>query len=132
MHAGEFLLSEAAGTISREAINVAAGPALEPGRSSVWSATGEFAPYKPTAEDGSENAIAILYGRSANRMWCVVVVPWCVWPKSAKPTSRPGPCCREGARHPLPDRPLRRSLLSIPPSAGFFVSGEYHGRYRHF
>ena len=24
--------------------------------------TGEFAPYQPTAEDGSENAIAILYG----------------------------------------------------------------------
>jgi hypothetical protein len=29
MHAGEFLLSEGPGTISREAINVAAGPALE-------------------------------------------------------------------------------------------------------
>ena len=30
MHAGEFLLSEGTGNISREAINVAAGPALEP------------------------------------------------------------------------------------------------------
>lgn len=63
VHAGEFLLSEAAGTISREAINVAAGPALEPGQIlGLVSLTGEFAPYNPTAEDGSENAIAILYG----------------------------------------------------------------------
>ncbi|AZF53465.1 hypothetical protein C4J85_2981 [Pseudomonas sp. R4-34-07] len=63
MHAGEFLLSEGPGTISREAINVAAGPALEPGQIlGLVTATGEFAPYQPTAEDGSENAIAILYG----------------------------------------------------------------------
>lgn len=63
MHAGEFLLSEGAGTISREAINVAAGPALEPGQIlGLVTATGEFAPYNPTAEDGSENALAILFG----------------------------------------------------------------------
>lgn len=63
MHAGEFLLSEGPGTISREAINVAAGPALEPGQIlGLVTATGEFAPYKPTDEDGSENAMAILYG----------------------------------------------------------------------
>ncbi|AZE04187.1 head decoration protein [Pseudomonas chlororaphis] len=63
MHAGEFLLSEGAGTISREAINVQAGPALEPGQIlGLVTATGEFAPYNPTAEDGSENAQAILYG----------------------------------------------------------------------
>jgi hypothetical protein len=63
MHAGEFLLSEGAGTISREAINVAAGLALEPGQIlGLVTATGEFAPYHPTAEDGTENAIAILYG----------------------------------------------------------------------
>lgn len=63
MHAGEFLLSEGTGTISREAINVAAGPALEPGQIlGLVVATGEFAPYNPTAENGSENAQAILYG----------------------------------------------------------------------
>ncbi|PNG30965.1 head decoration protein [Pseudomonas protegens] len=63
MHAGEFLLSEGAGNISREAINVAAGPALEPGQIlGMVTATGQFAPYSPTAEDGSENAQAILYG----------------------------------------------------------------------
>ena len=63
MHAGEFLLSEGTGNISREAINVAAGPALEPGQIlGLVTATGQFAPYNPTAEDGSENAQAILYG----------------------------------------------------------------------
>ena len=63
MHAGEFLLSEGAGNISREAINIAAGPALEPGQIlGLVTTTGQFAPYNPTAEDGSENAQAILYG----------------------------------------------------------------------
>ena len=62
MHAGEFLLSEGAGNISREAINVAAGAALEPGQIlGLVTLTSEFAPYQPTAEDGTENAIAILY-----------------------------------------------------------------------
>jgi hypothetical protein len=63
MHAGEFLLSEGAGNISREAINVAAGPALEPGQIlGLVTATSEFAPYLATAEDGTESAVAILYG----------------------------------------------------------------------
>lgn len=63
MHAGEFLLSEGAGNISREAINVAAGSALEPGQIlGLVTASSEFAPYQPTAEDGTENAVAILYG----------------------------------------------------------------------
>ncbi|WP_073521659.1 head decoration protein [Pseudomonas fluorescens] len=63
MHAGEFLLSEGAGNISREAINVAAGSALEPGQIlGLVTATSEFAPYQPTAEDGTENAVVILYG----------------------------------------------------------------------
>ena len=63
IHAGEFLLSEGAGNISRESINVAAGPALDPGQIlGLVTATGEFAPYSPTAEDGSETAVAILFG----------------------------------------------------------------------
>lgn len=63
IHAGEFLLSEGAGSISRETINVAAGPALYPGQIlGLVTATGEFAPYDPVAEDGSETAVAILYG----------------------------------------------------------------------
>jgi len=63
IHAGEFLLSEGAGNISREAINVAAGPALYPGQVlGLVTATGEFVPYAPAAEDGSETAVAILFG----------------------------------------------------------------------
>lgn len=63
IHAGEFLMSEGAGNISREAINVAAGPALNPGQVlGLVTASSEFAPYVPTAEDGSQTAVAILYG----------------------------------------------------------------------
>ncbi|APC14938.1 hypothetical protein BLL42_04105 [Pseudomonas frederiksbergensis] len=63
MHAGEFLLSEGAGNISREAIDVAAGPALEPGQVlGLITATGQFAPYNPAGEDGTQNATAILFG----------------------------------------------------------------------
>ncbi|UVM74379.1 head decoration protein [Pseudomonas alvandae] len=63
MHAGEFLLSEGAGNISRESINVAAGPALNPGQVlGLIAANGEFAPYDPTAEDGTQTAVAILFG----------------------------------------------------------------------
>ncbi|MNL48845.1 hypothetical protein D3C87_1717310 [compost metagenome] len=63
IHAGEFLLSEGAGNISRETINVAAGPALYPGQIlGLVTASGNFAPYSPEAEDGSETAVAILFG----------------------------------------------------------------------
>ncbi|HDS0929586.1 TPA: head decoration protein [Pseudomonas putida] len=62
VHAGEFLLSEGAGKISREAINVVAGPALVAGQLlGLVTASGEFAPYNPAAEDGSENAVCILF-----------------------------------------------------------------------
>ena len=63
IHAGEFLLSEGPGNISRETINVAAGPALWPGQVlGLVTASGEFAAYDPVAEDGSEKAVAILFG----------------------------------------------------------------------
>lgn len=62
VHAGEFLLSEGAGKISREAINIAAGPALVAGQLlGLVTATGEFAAYNPAAEDGTENAACILF-----------------------------------------------------------------------
>ena len=63
IHAGEFLLSEGAGSISRESINVAASGALYPGQLlGLVTTSGEFAPYDPTAEDGRETAVAILFG----------------------------------------------------------------------
>ena len=62
VHAGEFLLSEGAGKISREAINVVAGPPVMAGQVlGMVAATGEFGPYNPAAEDGSENAACILF-----------------------------------------------------------------------
>ncbi|MFV2946431.1 head decoration protein [Pseudomonas japonica] len=62
IHAGEFLLSEGPGTISREAITVAAGSALVAGQVlGLVAATGEFTAYDPAAEDGSENATCILF-----------------------------------------------------------------------
>jgi hypothetical protein len=63
IHTGEFLLSEGAGNISRETINVAAGPALNSGQVlGLITASQEFAPYDPAAEDGTQAAVAILYG----------------------------------------------------------------------
>ncbi|PWK31765.1 head decoration protein [Pseudomonas sp. OV226] len=62
IHAGEFLLSEGAGNISRETINVAAGPALMSGQVlGLVTASGEFAPYDPAADDGTQTAVAILF-----------------------------------------------------------------------
>lgn len=62
-HAGEFLLSEGAGKISREVILVAAGPALAVGQVlGRVTASNEFAPYDPLATDGTEAAVCILYG----------------------------------------------------------------------
>ncbi len=63
LHAGEFLLSEGAGKISRESILVAAGAALNAGQVlGLVTATHEFAPYDPVATDGTEVAACILYG----------------------------------------------------------------------
>ncbi|MEG9622067.1 head decoration protein [Pseudomonas guariconensis] len=62
VHAGEFLLSEGAGKISREAIDLAPGAALVAGQVlGQLTATGQFAPYNPDAEDGSETAKCILF-----------------------------------------------------------------------
>ena len=63
LHAGEFLLSEGAGKISRESILVAAGAALNAGQVlGLIAASNEFAPYDPVAVDGTEMAACILYG----------------------------------------------------------------------
>lgn len=63
MHPGEFLLSEGAGNISREAIIVGAGTALPAGQVlGLVTATGHFAPYDPAESDGTERATCILYG----------------------------------------------------------------------
>lgn len=64
-YAGEFLISEGPGTISREAANVdvPASTTLEPGHVlGVVTATGHYAPYDDANSDGTETAAAILCG----------------------------------------------------------------------
>ena len=59
---GEFILSEANGARSRENITMAQGHALQPGTVlGIVSASGEYAPFNPTATDGTETAAGILY-----------------------------------------------------------------------
>ncbi|MFG0501307.1 head decoration protein [Pseudomonas putida] len=67
VHAGEFLLSEGAGKISREVIELAPGEALVAGQVlGQLTANGQFAPYSPEAEDGSETAKCILFASVAS------------------------------------------------------------------
>lgn len=64
-YAGEFLLSEAPGTLSRDAgtVDVPASTTLEPGTVlGLLSATGHWAPYDDANSDGSETAAGILCG----------------------------------------------------------------------
>lgn len=63
VHAGEFLLSEAKGSRSREEVELAitevdlpAGQIL-----GMVTATSLYAPYDPLAEDGTETAVAVLF-----------------------------------------------------------------------
>jgi len=61
-HPGCFMVSEARGTRSREAITVAAGEGL--GAGTVLgriTSTGEYAALDPDATDGSQTAVAVLY-----------------------------------------------------------------------
>ncbi|WP_375592187.1 head decoration protein [Chitiniphilus eburneus] len=62
IHAGEFLLSEGAGQISRDDIVLAAGVFLPAGQVlGLVTATKRYAPYDNGASDGSEVAAAILH-----------------------------------------------------------------------
>lgn len=61
-HAGEFLLSEANGQLSRETVTVESGQVLEAGHVvGRASASGEIKEYDPGGADGSESAIGVLY-----------------------------------------------------------------------
>lgn len=62
-HAGEFLLSEGTGSISREQVTLAATDVALPAGQvlGIVTASGEYAPYDNAATDGSEVAAAILY-----------------------------------------------------------------------
>ena len=66
IHTAEYLLSEGNGQRSREAVTLAA--TIEELRSGtvlgVQTATGQYAPYDGSATDGTETAVAILYGHA--------------------------------------------------------------------
>lgn len=62
IRAGEFLLSEGDGTISRETITVASGQNLKAGTVlGVITASGKYAAYADANTDGTEVAAGILY-----------------------------------------------------------------------
>lgn len=61
-HTGEYLLDEGCGSISREAIVLAAGPALPAGQVlGKLTASGKYAAYSNAAGDGTNVAVGILY-----------------------------------------------------------------------
>lgn len=63
-HTGEFIMSEANGTLSREEIILAGGPAAKYGVGQLLgkiTSTGAYKNYNPAAQDGSETAVGILY-----------------------------------------------------------------------
>ncbi len=61
-YAGEALISEANGTLSREAIVVALGQNLQPGTVlGKKTANGEYAILAPGAADGTQAAAGVLY-----------------------------------------------------------------------
>jgi hypothetical protein len=61
-HAGDFLVSEGNGRISREIITVLSGQTLQPGAVlGKVTASGKHKVLTPAADDGSEVAAGILY-----------------------------------------------------------------------
>ncbi|PJI50797.1 MAG: head decoration protein [Pseudomonas sp.] len=62
-HAGEFLLSEGAGAISREQVTLAATTVNLPAGQllGIVTASGEYAPYDNAATNGTEIVAGILY-----------------------------------------------------------------------
>ncbi|MFP4146582.1 MAG: head decoration protein [Halorhodospira sp.] len=62
-HNSEFLIAEANGHISREAVTIASGEELEPGHVlGRVSDSDEYKVYNPSNDDGSEEAVAVCCG----------------------------------------------------------------------
>ena len=61
-HTGEFMVSEANGTRSRETGTVASGPSLVAGELvGIVTASGKYAAYNPAGNDGTETVAGISY-----------------------------------------------------------------------
>lgn len=65
IHAGEFVLSEGNGTISRDKVTIAAGEDVLPAGRVLGKITADdkWVSWSPDASDGSQNAKGILYDR---------------------------------------------------------------------
>jgi len=62
VHAGEFVVSEGNGGISRESVAIAAGDALPAGQVlGINATTGVYGPHDAEADDGTQVAAGILY-----------------------------------------------------------------------
>ena len=69
-HTGEFILAEPEPQISREkaTVTIAASTKLEPGHVlAQLAADGNYVEYDNTGTDGSETAVAVLYGELENK-----------------------------------------------------------------
>lgn len=64
-HTGEYILSEAGGTRSRDNVKMASGAGVVEASTVLGkiTASGKFVPHNPAATDGSEVAVAINYAR---------------------------------------------------------------------
>ena len=61
-HAGEFIVSEAPGTLSRESITVVSGQTLVAGAVvGIVTASSKYAEYDNDAVDGTETAVGVLF-----------------------------------------------------------------------
>jgi len=62
-HAGEFLVSEANGTLSREVVTIASGSGVVPAGLVLGkiTASGKYKPYDDDNADGSETAVCLAY-----------------------------------------------------------------------
>ncbi|WP_339799658.1 head decoration protein [uncultured Marinobacter sp.] len=62
VRAGEFLVSEANGSRSRESVTLTGGPYLPGQVLGVVTASGKYTAYASGASNGTETAVAVLYG----------------------------------------------------------------------
>ena len=97
--AGDFILSEANGTLSRENGVIALGTLVPGTVLGQITASGKYVELDPDATDGSEDAAGVLYGHASGTD--VPAVWSSVWPKCA-PTCSSGP-----PAFPPPTKPLR-------------------------
>ena len=122
-YAGEFIVSEGNGKISRETITVLSGQNLQAGAVlGKVTASGKYKALDPAAVDGSEAPPASSTTPSTPRPRMPRVWPSCAWPRSTPPSWSGPPAS------PRPSRPRRSASSARSPSspadAGLFLKGQ--------